>query len=121
MFTQIANHDAALLCVSVILLNIQCNNDMGFILQPPYYFFWRLLVSTCNKYLFPGYSGSNYNDIAIWGLLGKISTDESRLLSTSCNLKITPVKCFTFLFFFCLCNCILIFEGASKRLRVEKN
>ena len=53
MFTQIANHDAALLCVSVILLNIQSNYDMSFILQPPYYYYFlkRLLVSTCNKRL----------------------------------------------------------------------
>lgn len=35
------------------------------------------------KYLFPGNSGSNYDDIAIWGLQGKMSTDESDLLSTS--------------------------------------
>ena len=29
------------------------------------------------EYLFPDNSGSNYDDIAIWGLQGKMSTDES--------------------------------------------
>ena len=40
MFTQIANHDAALLCVSVILLSIQSNYDMSFILQAALLFFF---------------------------------------------------------------------------------
>ena len=48
MFTQIANHDAALLCVSVILLSIQSNYDMSFILQAALLFFF--FFSPCDYF-----------------------------------------------------------------------
>ena len=138
MFTQVANHNAARLYVSGILLTFSLIKICASFFSR-LNIFWRgalwVLVIRDYEVLLPWQQYVQWRQLR-WhcniGLTRKNKYWWIMSLSTSWNLKITPAKCFTFFFLFllmflllfsvfffflffsflfpCLCNCTLIFE-----------